>query len=42
MADDVRHELRLADIKKIDGMRNHTRATLRQLFVKPSWHGDGL
>ena len=34
MADDVRHELRLADIKKIDGMRNHTRATLRQLFVK--------
>ena len=34
MADDVRHELRLADIKKIDGMRNHTRATLRELLVK--------
>jgi len=34
MADDVRHELRLADIKKIDGMRNHSRATLRELFVE--------
>jgi hypothetical protein len=34
MADDVRHELRMADIKKIDGMRNHTRATLRQLFIE--------
>ena len=34
MADDVRHELRLADIKKIDGMRNHSRATLRRLFVE--------
>lgn len=34
MADDVRHELRLADIKKIDGMRNHTRATLRKLFAE--------
>lgn len=34
MADDVRHELRLADIKKIDGMRNHTRSTLRKLFVE--------
>ncbi len=34
MADDVRHELRLADIKKIDGMRNHTRATLKQLFIE--------
>jgi len=34
MAEDVRHELRLADIKKIDGMRNHTRATLRKLFVE--------
>jgi len=34
MADDVRHELRLADIKKIDGMRNHTRSTLRQLFIE--------
>lgn len=34
MADDVRHEFRMADIKKIDGMRNHTRATLRQLFIE--------
>lgn len=34
MADDVRHELRLAEIKKIDGMRNHTRATLRKLFIE--------
>lgn len=34
MADDVRHELRLADIKKIEGMRNHTRATLRKLFIE--------
>ena len=34
MAEDVRHEFRMADIKKIDGMRNHTRATLRKLFVE--------
>ena len=34
MAEDVQHELRLAEIKKIDGMRNHTRATLRELFIK--------
>ena len=34
MAEDVRHELRLADIKKIDGMRNHSRATLRKLFIE--------
>jgi Initiator Replication protein len=34
MAEDVRHELRLADIKKIEGMRNHSRATLRKLFVE--------
>lgn len=34
MADDVRHELRLADIKKIEGMRNHSRATLRKLFIE--------
>ncbi|WP_419737889.1 hypothetical protein [Ruegeria sp.] len=32
MADDVRHELRLADIKSVAGMRNHSRATLRALF----------
>lgn len=36
MAEDVRHELRLADIKKIDGMRNHSRTTLRKLFVELS------
>ncbi|MGB1216083.1 MAG: replication initiation protein [Pikeienuella sp.] len=34
MADDVRHELRLAEIKQIDGMRNHTRATMRKLFTE--------
>ena len=36
MAEDVRHELRLADIKQICGMRNHTRTTLRKLFVELS------
>ena len=34
MAEDVRHELRLADIKEIEGMRNHTRTSLRKLFVE--------
>lgn len=34
MAEDVRHELRLADFKQVEGMRNHTRATLRQLFIE--------
>jgi Initiator Replication protein len=34
MADDVRHELRLADIKAVEGMRNHSRATLRELFIE--------
>ena len=34
MAEDARHELRLADFKQIEGMRNHTRATLRQLFIE--------
>ena len=32
MADDVRHEMRLADFRKIDGMDNHTRASLTPLF----------
>jgi hypothetical protein len=32
MAEDVRHEIRLADIRKIDGMDNHTRASLTPLF----------
>jgi hypothetical protein len=34
MAEDRRHELRLADIKKIAGMRNHSRSTLRKLFTE--------
>lgn len=34
MAEDVRHELRLASIKSISGMRNHSRATLRKLFIE--------
>lgn len=32
MAEDVRHEIRLADIRKISGMDNHTRASLTPLF----------
>lgn len=32
MADDVRHEVRLSDIRKIDGMKNHDRASLSPLF----------
>lgn len=32
MADDVQHELRMADIKAIDGMRNHDRDSLKALF----------
>lgn len=32
MADDVRHEFRLADIRKIDGMKNHDRESLVPLF----------
>jgi hypothetical protein len=32
MADDVRHEFRLSEVKKITGMKNHTRATLAPLF----------
>lgn len=34
MADDVQHELRMADMKTIEGMRNHDRASLRALFVE--------
>jgi hypothetical protein len=34
MADEVHHELRMADIKAVDGMRNHDRATLRALFTQ--------
>ena len=32
MADDVRHEMRLADIRAIDGMKNHDRESLTPLF----------
>jgi hypothetical protein len=32
MADDVQHELRLADIRAIDGSRNHDRKSLQPLF----------
>jgi hypothetical protein len=32
MAEPVRHEIRLSDIRKIDGMDNHTRASLTPLF----------
>ena len=34
LAEDVRHELRMADIKAVEGMRNHSRETLRQLFIE--------
>lgn len=32
MADPSRHEIRLSDIRKINGMNNHTRASLTPLF----------
>jgi len=32
MADDVRHEVRLADIRAIEGMKNHDRASIQPLF----------
>lgn len=32
MADEVEHRIRLSDIRKIDGMRNHDRASLTPLF----------
>lgn len=32
MAEDTRHEFRLADIRKIDGMKNHDRESLAPLF----------
>lgn len=32
MAEDVQHDLRLSDIRRIDGMRNHDRASLTPLF----------
>lgn len=36
MADDVRHELRLADIRNIKGMKNHDRLTVQKLFEELS------
>lgn len=36
MADDVHHEMRLSDLKKISGMRNHTRQTVVPLFEELS------
>jgi len=32
MAEPVRHEIRLSEVRKIDGMDNHTRASLTPLF----------
>jgi hypothetical protein len=32
MADEVQHQMRMADIKSVEGMRNHDRATLTPLF----------
>lgn len=32
MADDVQHEIRLSDIRKINGLKNHDRASLTPLF----------
>ena len=32
MADDVQHEMRLSDIRKIDGLGHHTHETLKPLF----------
>lgn len=34
MGDDVQHELRLADLKAIPGIKNHSRETMRALFVE--------
>jgi len=34
MADDITHQMRLSDVKKIDGMQNHTRKTIVPLFAE--------
>ncbi len=34
MANDMQHEMRLSDLKHIEGMRNHDRASLRALFTQ--------
>ena len=36
MAEPVRHEIRLSDIRSIDGMKNHDRASLAPLFTELS------
>jgi len=36
MADDVRHEIRLADIRSVEGMKNHDRASIQSLFEELS------
>lgn len=36
MADEVRHEIRLADIRQIEGMKNHDRASITPLFTELS------
>ncbi len=32
MAEDVRHEIRLADIRAVEGMKNHDRASIQPMF----------
>lgn len=34
MAEDVRHELRLSELREIEGMKNHDRASLAPLFAE--------
>lgn len=34
MAEDVRHELRLSELRQIEGMKNHDRASLAPLFAE--------
>ena len=34
MADDTTHQMRLSEIKQIDGMQNHTRQTIAPLFAE--------
>lgn len=34
MADEVQHEMHMSDLKHIEGMRNHDRASLRALFTQ--------
>lgn len=34
MADDVQHSIRLADLKRLGGIQNHSRESLRALFIE--------